>query len=641
MKKLFSAACLCLTLTACGSDTNSSHTPAPNPEVSFIPAIKSVSEITIVDVSGQPVPNADVVITNITPEQVVTKSISVSAMGDGTKAGDVIITVTDSEGLLNLDGLVAGLYRIKVILNGKEYILELEVSVDTASEVAVIIASISLSTDADGIVTVTDMDEKGLFTAISGVVYDKNGPLADAQVEISAGESTNGAISTAVTNENGEYSLIVNVALKKTVAMKSASMRAYKVGYMVSTLNGLDFSEGGSITGFNFKLVAEEQATTTIYSESFDYVGDGVCNNWQTETLSAYRFGENSVSEPVVEASKSLWHQHEVGLNIQNQAYVQQLVVLAPDDTSEAYIPDPVAGGACWYGQADAGGVTQGNFLGEVDTTTDKSDMLNGGISTLAHAAALITPVIDLTHHTAPLALNFRTWWEIESVNPNENGFDIMGIEYSLDEAQSWLPLARLNPLSDPADEVNRDPIPYSNRGYNKAPEWLWVEPMSLNELAGYKVQLRFVFNTDDHFYNGFRGWLIDDVSITNTEGTFPVFKAPVFEISSVLVDDLVSEGANTEMEINASIEMLVATEGRVELVLIDAIGAETILLSQPLTAEDVNMDLSASFDTFRTSWNYISVHLYDASGELLQEKSVYSVSEQGPAAQEPAAQEP
>src|SRR5690606_29555865 len=74
--------------------------------------------------------------------------------------------------------------------------------------------------------------------------------------------------------------------------------------------------------------------------------------------------------------------------------------------------------------------------------------------------------------------------------------------------------------------DINRYPLPFSNRGFNRAPAWLWQEPIDISVLAGQpNARLRLVFSTEDELYNGFRGWLVDDVRITREQGTFPLYE--------------------------------------------------------------------------------------------------------------------
>ncbi len=99
--------------------------------------------------------------------------------------------------------------------------------------------------------------------------------------------------------------------------------------------------------------------------------------------------------------------------------------------------------------------------------------------------------------------LTFRTWWEIESVRPSTH--DLMEVLVSKNGGP-WIPVKTLNPTSDP-------PAGAPNR-----PMTQWVEvAVDLTPIVGQALddlRVRFYFNTVDNLYNGWRGWLIDDVAI-------------------------------------------------------------------------------------------------------------------------------
>ena len=227
---------------------------------------------------------------------------------------------------------------------------------------------------------------------------------------------------------------------------------------------------------------------------------------------------------------------HGGGLNIVNQAWLDGHVVLAPNDESFGAVPDPVSGLACWYG-SDTEGDSYGNFLVEKGSApefelSEESSAeanenlpsvggdLDGGTSVSANSGAIVSPSIDLRMIEGNVSLVFDTWWEIESVNPNKQGYDIMEIFVSDDDGGNWQLLKSLNPYNDPVTVTdNRDPRPFSNTGYFSAPVWHTVEPISLNEYQGSEIVLMFNFRTEDELYNGFRGWLVDNISITNEPG--------------------------------------------------------------------------------------------------------------------------
>ena len=96
--------------------------------------------------------------------------------------------------------------------------------------------------------------------------------------------------------------------------------------------------------------------------------------------------------------------------------------------------------------------------------------------------------------------------------------------------AATWKTLARLNPLSDPVAELDRASIPFSNSGFNSAPLWLTQEGITLidtegSSVAGKTIKIKFTFETVDGLYNGFRGWMVDNVNINEGEGTFPALE--------------------------------------------------------------------------------------------------------------------
>ncbi len=296
---------------------------------------------------------------------------------------------------------------------------------------------------------------------------------------------------------------------------------------MPTPLNAKSLFNPTTALAFIGQNVALQPATTgsnaVVYSDNFNQTQSGsTCGGWTTTALNNDYYDDEYPATPLT----NLWHTHRAGLAITNAALTANLVQLAPDDISNGKIPEPFDGGACWYGQAGGDNVGTGNFLGTFESTLGGSEP-DGGTSDRENGGVLVSPTIDLTNEEAPLALSFRTWWEIESVNPNEEGYDLMIIEYSLDNGSTWNDLARLNPLSDPeSGEINRAPLPFSNRGFNRAPAWLWQEPIDISALArAPTAKLRFVFSTEDELYNGFRGWLIDDVRITREQGTFPLYE--------------------------------------------------------------------------------------------------------------------
>ena len=107
--------------------------------------------------------------------------------------------------------------------------------------------------------------------------------------------------------------------------------------------------------------------------------------------------------------------------------------------------------------------------------------------------------------------LRFDTWWEIESVNPSL--FDIMRISVQDVGTGVITSLGVLNPARDPGPIQSGPSIPFTSAGLNAPPAWVPVT-VSLNAFRGKTVRLLFTFDTRDARYNGFRGWLIDNVRV-------------------------------------------------------------------------------------------------------------------------------
>ncbi|TVV44447.1 carboxypeptidase-like regulatory domain-containing protein [Thalassolituus sp. C2-1] len=594
--KAYSILILAGLLAACGGGSGSSGNSGGGdngtPPGNYTPVTQNLSQLSLLDASGKPLSEAQV---TISPKN--TAGIAVAAV----LASNSVQLTADSNGHITFPDLAPGSYTLTITISGVTVTTTLEIRAENASGSSTVAAPLVITDNG-----AESLEGQGFFASLSGIIFDADGPLNNAQIEISGGAATNGAIATATTDNDGHFVLIVNVSLSKLLAIKTATIRISRDGYGTRVIP-LDLTQISALSGLNFSLQAATGNSDALYSENFEQpVSEAACGSWMTVSVSQSYTGAgegpgplatlNAEETPVEEADEelqNLWHSHNAGLNIINQALTNDLVLLAPDDTSAGKVPDPLSNRACWYGQAVSGGVTQGNFLGEPE---EPQEELDGGTSLTPNGGAIVSPDIDLSAETGPLSLTFRTWWEIEAVNPNENGFDLMTIEYSTDDIQ-WTPIARLNPLSDPVglDDQDRAPLPYSNRGYNKAPAWLWQEPIDISDLAGEQIKLRFRFNTQDELYNGFRGWLVDDISIKREAGTFPrylereTYLQPTFSpISQTPVI------AGEIQEINIGGEYTYGTAATLKLIQVNSDGSQTVLATQQVEQNDT-IELAAS----------------------------------------------
>ena len=543
---------LVMALTACGGSGAGNNDNSGNPSnPGYTPEITALNQIRLVDAQGAPLADAEVTVSPAT----ATASIRIAEASAPL--------TTDSQGNLILNNLAPGRYTLTITIQGVTVTSIIEIAADNADTSATIAAPVVL--DANGPVALQDEEGNNLaiFASVSGVIYSSAGPIEGAQISLSGGTETNGAVSSDITDADGRYLLIVNVTRNKLEAMESATLRIVKDGFINVSLP-FNATTALAFIGQNFALQTAPAGSSIVYGDDFNQTtGNATCGGWSTTALPGSpvdseepEMQPQTVIDDDSNALTNLWHRHTSGLNIINQALINNLVEVAPDDTSNGKVPEPFDTAACWYGQADAG-TGQGNFLGDYSSGNGGTEA-DGGTSDRDNGGALESPVLDLSAEVAPLAFTFRTWWEIESVNPNENGYDLLIIEYSLDGGDSWNDLARLNPLSDPESGcINRAPLPFSNRGYNRAPAWLWQEPIDISGLAGEaNARLRFVFRSQDELYNGFRGWLIDDVRIIREAGTFPHYEDSGEVIPADIPVDECFEDDNCEDSCNAELSV-------------------------------------------------------------------------------------
>jgi len=338
------------------------------------------------------------------------------------------------------------------------------------------------STAVDILMTSDSVDFVG---TIGGIVFGDNGePIKNALIRLTGGEQTNGFFKSAVTDDLGMYNLSnINKKDSNGNLITSFTLSASAKGYSEVIKENIVVLSASSVN-YNFTLLIKDTSETVIYSTSFEES----TSNW---------------------ISTGLWHIQDLKTtSIVNNLVDNGFVSLSPDEeTNYAYLPSADDGNnALWYGSADTG-----SFIG---TQQDGDNLKSGGTSVASHKGTVTSPLIDLAGTTQPI-LSFRTWWEIEAVNPNENGYDIMEIKIAVDGGE-FTTIKRLNPYVDPSIE-NREDKAFSSAGVIRKPIWV-LEELDLSEYAGKNIYIQFSFDTKDGRFNGFRGWFIDTLSII--EGT-------------------------------------------------------------------------------------------------------------------------
>lgn len=203
-----------------------------------------------------------------------------------------------------------------------------------------------------------------------------------------------------------------------------------------------------------------------------------------------------------------LWHHQTDPQNIAVASTINPDLVSLPDS---GYLPSAYSGSAAWW----YGNASDGTIMGT--WTADSQTSKNGGTSDESNTGTLVSEPIDLTSASAA-TLSFRHWWEVEGVDVDR--YDMMTVAVSTDSGSSWTDVATLNPNNDVDGESWR---PYSSGGLGQVGQWLY-STVDLSAYVGSTVQVKFNFDTVDSLYNGFRGWLIDDVKVTDVAAVKPSF---------------------------------------------------------------------------------------------------------------------
>lgn len=192
-----------------------------------------------------------------------------------------------------------------------------------------------------------------------------------------------------------------------------------------------------------------------------------------------------------------------------------------PDDKKVSLLPSFAGDWILWYGNPETG------TFSDQDSNT----------STVANDGTAESPVIDLADFTFA-TLDYKTWFEVESVDVQEGEFDQMNVwvqivpdqaltvtapveivsgsqKYTLYPGEYYL-LDNLNPDYTPPG-LQRPFLNFSSGGINSVPVWM-TRVHNLNPLTGHKIRIKFEFRTNDNQYNGFRGWGIDEIFVRNED---------------------------------------------------------------------------------------------------------------------------
>jgi hypothetical protein len=260
-------------------------------------------------------------------------------------------------------------------------------------------------------------------------------------------------------------------------------------------------------TGFMDKLVRFASRITKPFRPSVAYAIDGVgadfidFSNATTVYPIAMRNGfedeENGEGRENLWSATGFWHRDALA-DMSNSAF-PSLVNLGGGDESNGVFPGALSQGkSLWYGEA-----SRGHYGGELYPE------VNGGLSLAPSSGASMTPYFAVPNAVNSVRLSFLSWWEIEGVNPC--CFDLMTVGVERQGLEGWTDVLKLNPTVDDNSIPDRSRIPYTSGGFNRAPVTRSYS-VDLTAYRGQTIRLRFLFETGDQNYNGFRGWIVDDV---------------------------------------------------------------------------------------------------------------------------------
>ena len=228
-------------------------------------------------------------------------------------------------------------------------------------------------------------------------------------------------------------------------------------------------------------------------------------------------------------STNGFWHHLDNPQNI----FIYNVGGITPNDPPDdinpdlVTLPDTFGSGKAYLGSAHS--VTHVFWYGVdyhgtfIDDTADPhhynqsiQSAKNGGLSNSSNDGSLVSPGIDLNTATEA-TLYFWTWWEIEGVDADD--YDMMYVEISTDGGSNFTTIGTLNPLNDVNNAHDEN---YSSGGSKATPVWVRLT-FDISSYTGNTVKIRFRFRTVDERYNGFRGWMIDDVRVSALGQPAPV----------------------------------------------------------------------------------------------------------------------
>ncbi len=346
-------------------------------------------------------------------------------------------------------------------------------------------------------------DNNEQITCINGQVFysDTGEPASFAQVSIDGGAQTGGVFQSRVTDERGHY-VFWKVPCKGKLGnpIEELVITCVADGYIPAERTEVPFEWKRNTPQENFLLTPI--GSDCYWEDSFE---DGGLPGWTFEQIQCTQ----------------MWH-IRVDAEVFNENVTKAssdggpIVILPPGDTSNGRVWEPWDGDwTLWYGEED-----DGSFI------HDWGSLSPGGTSTCAHSARAISPVIDITTPNQA-TMTWKQIWEIEGVDPSIQ-FDFLRVYVRDVAGGNWFLFEHSNPLTEPVPDLGSGNAkhPQTSGGFDIPPVWQaivhnlgdldnpdsgTVEHM---DFTHKEIQFKFEFGTVDRLYNGFRGWLVDDLCL-------------------------------------------------------------------------------------------------------------------------------
>jgi len=357
-----------------------------------------------------------------------------------------------------------------------------------------------------------DNPDEALAT-VSGHIRDSvtGDPVAGAQATLDGGPVTGGVIQSRTVDANGHYCFWA----VPTFQQNNWTVHAFHPAYIPQDLENIPSDKNKSTPQVDFDLVS--LTADAVWAESFESGPSniGTQRDWTFDVVWAQAWPGGSGADyhnQHRDGADILWRVWDpISDPVQCIFYTNGVSQLPPDDLSGGWMPDPYEGHRfmMYAEDEDTSGVFHsGSFIDE----WGGDGVGSGGTSTNSFNAGWAkTGPIDLTGFDE-LTLQFQTYWEIESVDPSI-AYDAMDVLISTD-GTAWDLLDRLNPLAEPIPDMDNAMKPYTSSGFNQAAVWAPVV-LDISSYGGNStVWLRLDFDTIDPLFNGYRGWLVDNIAI-------------------------------------------------------------------------------------------------------------------------------